>query len=70
MTAPQSNLETVRQWYSRTTERYEGGGLEAALELIPEVFDPDVEFSPWLTRLTAFGSHDEAMRAAEEVQHA
>jgi ketosteroid isomerase-like protein len=146
VTAGQSNLETVREWYSRTTDRYAGGGLEAALELIPEVFDPDVEFSPWLarevehrtyhgheglrtffgelqemlgevryappefhplsddvivvltrlegvgqgsdvpvgqdlglvyefrdglvTRLTAFGSHEEAMRAAEEVQHA
>jgi ketosteroid isomerase-like protein len=146
VTAAQSNLETVREWYSRTTERYESGGLEAAVELIPEVFDPDVEFSPWLarevehrtyhgheglrtffqelqdmlgevryappefrplsddlivvltrlegvgqgsdvpvgqdlglvyefrdglvTRLTAFGSHEEAMRAAEEVQHA
>jgi len=146
VTAAQSNLETVRDWYARTTERYEGGGLETAAELIPEVFDPHVEFSPWLarevehrtyhgheglrtffqelqdmlgevryappkfhplsddvivvltrlegvgqgsdvpvgqdlglvyefsgglvTRLTAFGSHDEAMRAAEEVQHA
>jgi ketosteroid isomerase-like protein len=146
MTAVQSNLETVRDWYARSAEQYEGGGLEAAVELIPEVFDPDVEFSPWLarevehrtyhgheglrtffqelqdmlgdvryappefhplsddvivvltrlegvgrgsdvpvgqdlglvyefsgglvTRLTAFGSHDEAMRAAEEVQRA
>jgi ketosteroid isomerase-like protein len=146
VTAGQSNLETVREWYSRTTHRYAGGGLEAALEVIPEVFDPDFEFSPWLarevehrtyhgheglrtffgelqemlgevryappefhplsddvivvltrlegvgqgsdvpvgqdlglvyefrdglvTRLTAFGSHEEAMRAAEEVQHA
>jgi ketosteroid isomerase-like protein len=46
----ESNLETVREWYARTAERYEGGGLEAAVELIPEVFDPDVEFSPWLAR--------------------
>ena len=50
MTAARSNLETVREWYARTTERYEGRGLEAAVELIPEVFDPDVEFSPWLAR--------------------
>jgi ketosteroid isomerase-like protein len=146
VTSAQSNLETVRDWYARTAGRYEGGGLEAAVELIPEVFDPEVEFSPWLarevehrtyhgheglrtffqelqdmlgevryappefyplsddvivvltrlegvgqgsdvpvgqdlglvyefrgglvTRLTAFGSHDEAMRVAEEVQRA
>jgi ketosteroid isomerase-like protein len=146
VTASRSNLETIREWYARTAGRYEGGGLEAAVELIPQVFDPDVEFSPWLarevehrtyygheglrtffgelqdmlgevryappefhplsdevivvltrlegvgqgsdvpvgqdlglvyefggglvTRLTAFGSHDEAMRAAKEVQRA
>ena len=50
MTAAPNNLETVRNWYARTAERYEGGGLAAAVELIPEVFDPDVEFSPWLAR--------------------
>jgi ketosteroid isomerase-like protein len=146
VTAAQSNLGVVQDWYARTAEQYEGGGLEAAIEMIPEVFDPDVEFSPWLarevehrtyhgheglrtffrelqdmlgqvryappefqplsddvivvftrlegvgqvsdvpvgqdlglvyefdgglvTRLTAFGSHDEAMRAAKELQRA
>jgi ketosteroid isomerase-like protein len=146
LTAAPNNLETVRDWYARTAEGYEGGGLGAAVEMIPEVFDPEVEFSPWLarevehrtyhgheglrtffgelqdmlaevryappefhplsddlivvltrlegvgqgsdvpvgqdlglvyefrgglvTRLTAFGSHDEAMRAAQELQRA
>jgi ketosteroid isomerase-like protein len=47
----ESNLETVRRWYAQTVEVYrEGGGLEAALDLIPEIFDPQVEFSPWLAR--------------------
>jgi ketosteroid isomerase-like protein len=50
VTAAQENLETVRDWYARTAGDYEGGGLEAALELIPEIFDPEVEFSPWLAR--------------------
>ena len=142
MMAPRDNLESVQRWY----EAYEGKGLEPAEDLIDEVFDPDVEFSPWLareverrsyhgrdgvraffselgemlgdvryappeyrplnenlivvltrlegagrvsalpvgqdlglvyefeaglvTRLTAFGSHEEALRAAEERQHA
>jgi ketosteroid isomerase-like protein len=50
VTADRSNLETVRDWYARTENQYEGGGLEAASELIPEIFDPEVEFSPWLAR--------------------
>jgi hypothetical protein len=50
MTA-QSNLETLERWYARTREQYdEGAGLEAAVELIPEIFHPEVEFSPWLAR--------------------
>jgi ketosteroid isomerase-like protein len=142
-----SNLETIRRWYAQTVEVYgEGSVLDAALDLIPEIFDPQVEFSPWLarevehrtyhgheglrtffrelremlgpvrygppqfhplgddlivvftrldgvgqgsdvpvgqdlgliyefrgglvTRLTAFGSHEEALRAAKEMQHA
>jgi ketosteroid isomerase-like protein len=44
------NLETVQRWYAQTSEAYEEGGLEAALDLIPEIFDPQVEFSPWLAR--------------------
>jgi ketosteroid isomerase-like protein len=50
VTATQSNLKIVMDWYARSADRYAGGGLEAAVELIPEVFDPDVEFSPWLAR--------------------
>jgi hypothetical protein len=50
VTVPKSNLDAVREWYERTTEAYEGSGLEAAIELTPEFFDPDVEFSPWLAR--------------------
>jgi ketosteroid isomerase-like protein len=50
MTGGQDNLDTVRDWYARTESRYEGGGLQAASELIPEIFDPEVEFSPWLAR--------------------
>jgi hypothetical protein len=46
----ESNLKTLRRWYARTTGEYEGGGLEMAQELIPEIFDPEVEFSPWLAR--------------------
>lgn len=50
MTADRSNLEKVRDWYARTENQYEGGGLEAASGLISEIFDPEVEFSPWLAR--------------------
>ena len=50
MTTAQKNLETVQDWYARTAGEYESGGLDAALEAIPEVFDPEVEFSPWLAR--------------------
>jgi ketosteroid isomerase-like protein len=50
VTADRSNLETVREWYVRSENQYEGGGLEAASGLIPEIFDPEIEFSPWLAR--------------------
>jgi ketosteroid isomerase-like protein len=50
VTAGQGNLDAVRDWYARTEDTYEGGGLQAATELIPEIFDPEVEFSPWLAR--------------------
>jgi hypothetical protein len=142
MTGRESNLERLQRWY----ETYRGRGLEPAADIIDEIFDPQVEFSPWLAReverrtyhgreglraffrelgemldevsyeppeyrplsddvivvltrlegagrgsavpvardlglvyefqaglvkrLTAFGSHEEALRAAEEVQHA
>jgi ketosteroid isomerase-like protein len=45
-----SNLESVRRWYAKTSGEYEAGGLEAASDLLPEIFDPQVEFSPWLAR--------------------
>jgi hypothetical protein len=58
------NLEAVRRWYERTSGEYEASGLEGVDELLPE-------FRLGLVvRLTAFGSHGEAMRAAEEVQRA
>jgi ketosteroid isomerase-like protein len=45
MTA-EENLDTLRRWYGA----YEAGGFEAGDALIEEVFDPEVEFSPWLAR--------------------
>jgi ketosteroid isomerase-like protein len=50
VTAAQTNLGVVQDWYARTAEQYESGGLDEAIEMIPEVFDPNVEFSPWLAR--------------------
>jgi ketosteroid isomerase-like protein len=46
MTAPEANIESLRRLY----ETGETGGLEAAGEMIDEVFDPEVEFSPLLAR--------------------
>ena len=46
MTAPASNLESIKTWY----EAYQGRGLEPAVDLIDQIFDPEVEFSPWLAR--------------------
>ncbi len=48
------------------------GSLEGLNELLPEIFDPEVEFSPWLAREveTAFGSHEEAMSTAMGAQRA
>jgi ketosteroid isomerase-like protein len=71
VTAAQENLETVRDWYGRTGGEYEGGGLEAALELIPEIFDPEVEFSPWLAREVehrTYRGHDGLRTFFEELQ--
>ena len=42
MMAPRDNLESLQRWY----EAYEGKGLQPAEDLIDEVFDPEVEFSP------------------------
>jgi hypothetical protein len=41
-----SNLEKLQRWYGT----YEGRGVEPAEDLIDELFDPEVEFSPWLAR--------------------
>ncbi len=47
----ESNLEILQRWYAQTVDVYDGGSdLEATLDLIPEIFDPEVEFSPWLAR--------------------
>jgi hypothetical protein len=81
MTALESNLASIQRWYGT----YLGRGLDPVRDLIDEIFDPQVEFSPWLAReveqrtyhghegvrtLTAWGSHDEALRAAREAQRA
>jgi ketosteroid isomerase-like protein len=46
MTVLESNLESLQRWY----ETYQGRGLDPARDLIDEIFDPQVEFSPWLAR--------------------
>jgi ketosteroid isomerase-like protein len=71
MTTAQKNLETVQDWYARTEGEYESRGLDAALELIPEVFDPEVEFSPWLAREVehrTFRGHDGLRTFFKELQ--
>jgi ketosteroid isomerase-like protein len=42
----EANLDALGRWYSA----YETGGFEAGDAMIEEVFDPEVEFSPWLAR--------------------
>jgi hypothetical protein len=67
----ESNLETLRRWSARAMGQYEGGGLEAVLEMIPEIFDPQVEFSPWLGREVEQGTyhgHDGLRRYFRELQ--
>ena len=71
MTAGQGNLDAVRDWYARTEGTYEGGGLQAATELIPEIFDPEVEFSPWLAREVehrTYHGHDGLRTFFQELQ--
>ena len=46
MTAPEGNLESLRRLY----EAGEKAGIEGRWELIDEIFDPEVEFSPLLAR--------------------
>src|SRR6266496_4897456 len=68
----QSNLETLRRWDARTRAEYdEERGLDGALELLPEIFDPQVEFSPWLAREVehrTFHGHDGLRRFFRELQ--
>jgi hypothetical protein len=67
----ESNLETLQRWNARAMGHYEAGGLEAALEIIPEIFDPQVEFSPWLGREVEHGTyhgHDGLQRYFRELQ--
>ena len=67
-----TNLETVQRWYEQTGGEYETWELEGLNELLPEIFDPQVEFTSWLAREveTAFGSHEVAMSTAMEAQRA
>jgi ketosteroid isomerase-like protein len=46
MMARQENLERLRRW----GETYESEGFEGAEQIIDEIFDPEVEFSPLLAR--------------------
>jgi hypothetical protein len=67
-----TNLETVQRGYEQTGGEYETRELEGLNELLPEIFDPEVEFSSWLAREveTAFGSPEEAMSTAMEAERA
>jgi ketosteroid isomerase-like protein len=71
VTPARSNIETVRRWYAQTQGKYVGGGLEAAFELIPEIFDREVEFSPWLAREVehrTYHGHDGLRTFFQELQ--
>jgi ketosteroid isomerase-like protein len=71
VTPAQKNLETVKDWYARTGGEYERGGLDAALGMIPKIFDPEVEFSPWLAREVeqrTYRGHDGLRIFFEELQ--
>jgi ketosteroid isomerase-like protein len=46
MTTPDANIESLRRLYEAT----ERDGREAGEDLIDEIFDPEVEFSPLLAR--------------------
>jgi hypothetical protein len=46
MTGREANLETLRRW----SDTFQDEGFEVALGLIDEIFDPEVEFSPFLGR--------------------
>jgi ketosteroid isomerase-like protein len=42
----EANLEAIRRWSDTFRDR----GFEAALAMVDEIFDPEVEFSPLLAR--------------------
>jgi len=46
VTAGGTNLEVVRRW----SDTFRDEGYEAAMDLVEEIFDPEVEFSPLLAR--------------------
>ncbi len=46
MTAREANLEVLRRW----NDTYQRDGADAALEIVPEVFAAEAEFSPLLAR--------------------
>jgi ketosteroid isomerase-like protein len=46
MTAPRTNLDRLQLW----SETYEREGFEGAERIVDQVFDPEVEFSPLLSR--------------------
>ena len=72
MSEAPDNLQALKRWTRHNHEVYdEGGDLEAALALIPEMFDPEVEFSPWLAREIEHGTyrgHDGVRRFFEELR--
>jgi ketosteroid isomerase-like protein len=72
VTGGETNLETLRRWYDQVHEAYgPSGDLQAATALIPEMFDPQVEFSPWMGRELEHGSyhgHDGLRRYFEELR--
>ena len=46
MTVREANLEVLRRW----NDTYQREGADAALEIVPEVFAEEAEFSPLLAR--------------------
>ena len=46
MSAREANLAALRRW----SDTFRDSGFEAALAMIDEIFDPEVEFSPLLAR--------------------
>ena len=72
MTASADNLEALKRWNREIHGAYdEGRDLEAAFAFIPQIFDPQVEFSPWLAREIEHGTyrgHDGLRRFFTELR--